>query len=283
MTRLAFSVCLLLCSMPCMADESRTGFVFGQWEGPELQVFVTRPPGLTPDRPVIFVMHGMRRNAEEYRDQWHEQALAHNFLLLVPEFSLEDFPASRHYNLGNVVDEKGRKTDPATWSFNAIEKIFDDARQRFGMAAESYSLYGHSAGSQFVHRFLMFVPDARVARVVAANAGWYTLPDFSVEFPYGLKGSAVTPRRLVRALDTPLTILLGDQDTDPNEENLRRTPEALVQGPHRLARGYYFFASGRLNAKKLDAMIRWKLAVVEGVAHDNSRIAQVAVQFLLPE
>ena len=52
----------------------------------------------------------------------------------------------------------------------AIEPLFDHARARFGMEADAYSIYGHSAGAQFVHRFLFHVPDARVARAVAANA-----------------------------------------------------------------------------------------------------------------
>ena len=37
-----------------------------------------------------------------------------------------------------------------------------------GNRSERYHLYGHSAGAQFVHRFLYFMPDARVAKAVAA-------------------------------------------------------------------------------------------------------------------
>ena len=53
-------------------------FKFDGWDGPELRVFVSRSPGLAADRPVVFVMHGMRRNADDYRNQWHELALEHD-------------------------------------------------------------------------------------------------------------------------------------------------------------------------------------------------------------
>ena len=270
--------------MPAFADNAaKVKFEFSGWEGPELRVFATRPPALTPERPVVFVMHGMGRNADEYRDQWHQLALKHRFLLIVPEFSEKDFPGTDAYNIGNVSDEDGNPVPPGLWSFSAIEPLFDEVRSRFGMTAEAYSIYGHSAGSQFVHRFLFHVPDARVARAVAANAGWYTLPDFSIEYPYGLGGSAVTPEGLKQALSLPLTVLLGDRDTDPAHESLRRTPEALLQGEHRMARGFYFFDSGRKAALRESVEFNWHLATVLGADHDNRLMAAEAARFLLPQ
>jgi pimeloyl-ACP methyl ester carboxylesterase len=227
------------------------------------------------------VMHGMSRNADDYRDQWHELAIKHNFLLIVPEFSAEKFPGGRGYNLGNVYDYDDEKIDPSLWSFSAIEGIFSEAKHRFSMDAGNYALYGHSAGSQFVHRFLLHFPEARVSRVVLANAGWYTLPDFEVDYPYGLKDSAITQGSLESFLARDLTVLLGDQDNNPNEEGLRKTKEARKQGRHRLARGHNFFATGKITATKQNLPIGWRIAVVHGVAHDNSKMAPAAIQFLL--
>ena len=38
-------------------------------------------------------------------------------------------------------------------------------------------MFGHSAGGQFVHRFVQFKPNSRVNYAISANAGWYTVPD----------------------------------------------------------------------------------------------------------
>ncbi|MGK2927717.1 MAG: hypothetical protein ACSLE2_19045 [Lysobacterales bacterium] len=250
--------------------------------GVEQKVHLARPVGLAADRPIVFVMHGVQRNADEYRDQWYDLAEEHGFLVVVPEFSDDDFPGAEGYNYGNVYDETGAIRPRSTWAFEAIEPIFDDVRRRYGMTAEGYSIYGHSAGSQFVHRFLMHVPEARVARVVAANAGWYTMPDFSIDFPYGLRGSAVGREELGRALQLPVTVLLGDADTDPQHPSLRRTPEALAQGAHRFARGQAFFATARVAAADLQVPFGWRLATVPGADHDNIKMAPAAVPYLLP-
>ena len=188
----------LVCAEP--VEAARIQYLFKSWDGPVLRVFATRPAGLAADRPVVFVMHGTGRNADEYRDQWHDLAEQYNFLLLVPEFSDADFPGSESYNLGNVFDDDGKTNPRSEWSYSAIEKIFDDARSRFGMSAGNYSIYGHSAGAQFVHRFIFHVPDARVDQIVAANAGWYTMPDFNVAFPYGLQGAVVDRSDLKKSL-----------------------------------------------------------------------------------
>src|SRR5262245_22792811 len=52
-----------------------------------ITVWYYAPAKLQANSPVVFVMHGMGRNASQYRDQWIEHAEKHNFLLIAPEFS----------------------------------------------------------------------------------------------------------------------------------------------------------------------------------------------------
>lgn len=266
---------------PGSAPAAKIRYTFDGWAGPPLRVYASRPAGLDADRPVVFVMHGTKRNADTYRDQWHDLAMEHDFLLVVPEFSESDFPDSNGYNLGYVLDGNGNIRAKSRWSYSAIEKLFDDARRRFGMRAARYAIYGHSAGSQFVHRFIFHVPQARVSRAVAANAGWYMMPDYGVAAPYGLGGSQVTPDMAAAAMALPVTVLLGDRDTDPEHPSLRRTPEAMAQGPHRLARGERFFETARAWSEAAGAAFNWRLEYVPGADHDNVLMAPAAVPFLL--
>jgi len=249
--------------------------------GLQQKVYLTRPAGLTADRPIVFVMHGKSRNAEAYRDQWHELAKEHNFLLVVPEFSDRLFPGSAAYDLGNVFDSSGKPLPKAAWSFSTIEPIFDEVRRRYQMSARGYALYGHAAGAQFVHRFLFQVPNARVTRVVAANADWYTMPAFNVTFPYGLRDSTVSSANLAAALQLPMTLLLGEADADPQATDLLQTPEAMAQGPHRLARGQAFFDAGADAAGRLGVPFGWQLLTVPGADHDNRLMAPAAWPLLL--
>ena len=280
---LAFLLFAPLLSGAGPTDAAQVRILFDSWAGPSLRVFITRPAGLAADRPVVFVMHGVQRNAEEYRNQWHELALQYDFLLVVPEFTQQDFPGAEGYNFGNVFDESGAAVPEAYWSFSAIEPLFDDIRRRYSLTAPGYALYGHSAGAQFVHRFLFHVPEARVTQIVAANAGWYTMPDFDIGFPYGLNDSAVGREQLARALQLPVTILLGDRDTDAAHPSLRRTPEALAQGGDRFARGFSFFDAARAAADQLGVPFEWHLSTVRGAGHDNRLMAPAAVAYLLAD
>jgi hypothetical protein len=182
-----------------------------------------------------------------------------------------------------MFDEQKRPVPREQWSFSYIEPVFDAAKKATGNRSATYSLYGHSAGAQFVHRFMVFVPEARVDRAVAANAGWWTLPDLAVDFPYGLRGTSLDEAALKAAFGRPLVVLLGTHDTDPDHVNLRRTPEALAQGPHRFARGRYFFEAGRSRAKELGAQFGWQLATAPGVAHSDKGMAVFAVRQLFPQ
>lgn len=264
---------------------SKEDFEFSDWQGPALRVFVSKPGDLPANLPiqlpVVMVMHGVRRNADEYRDQWHDLAAQHGFLLAVPCFSQEDFPGGGAYNLGNTVTPDGQPVSPELWSFAALEPLFDQLRERYNLSTDRYALYGHSAGAQYVHRFLLHQPQARVSRYVSANAGWYTLADLSQAFPYGLSGSQVSKEQLMAAVQLPVTILLGDRDIDTTDPNLRHTPEADAQGLTRLARGFSFFESARVAATELGVPFNWHIATVLGVAHSNTLMAPAAIPYLL--
>lgn len=255
-------------------------YVFAGWDGPDLPVWYQLPDKVTAETPVVFVMHGVNRDADRYRDEWADLARRHGFIVIVPKFSRSDFPGSRGYNTGYFIEEDGVSRPRSLWSFAAIEPLFDDVRARFGTRAARYTIYGHSAGAQFVHRFVLFMPEARIDQAIAANAGWYTMPDLATPFPYGLSGAPVDERALSAALGQRVTVLLGTADTDRSDPNLRKTPEADAQGPHRFARGQRFFEQGQKAATLRGTPFAWKLVTVPDVSHSNGRMAEAAAPLI---
>lgn len=247
----------------------------------QVKVWYYVPPGLGANAPVVLVMPGAKRDGADYIEDWKPHARARHFLLVVPEYSQEQFPLDEGYIYGNTVDKAGKPVPRDEWSFSMIEPIFDAVRARTGNRSERYAIYGHSAGAQFVQRFLYFVPRARVSHAVAANAGWYTLPDLTVAFPYGLKGTPVTADDLRHALGLPLTILLGTADTNSKDRVLRHTPDADAQGAFRFARGKYFFARSAELARSQGSAFGWRLATAPGIGHSDPGMAPFALDALL--
>jgi poly(3-hydroxybutyrate) depolymerase len=259
-------------------------FTFTAWDGPPLPVYFHAPAHVTPATPIIFVMHGQARNGDEYRDQWSELAARYGFLLLVPTFGNRDFPGFDSYNYGNVLAPDGTRRPAGVWAFTAIERLFDHVKATAGLTAPTYFIYGHSAGAQFVHRLFFFLPDARAARVITANAGAYMLPDFKVAHPYGLGSSGVTTADLKTALTRPVLVLLGEADIDPNHRPMPRTPEANAQGLHRFSRGLNYFRLATEQTVRLAVPFGWKIATVPDVAHSNTLMApHAAAHFFGPK
>lgn len=255
-------------------------FVFDGWAGEPLKVFYAVPPTFGPDTPIVFVLHGAQRDAFVYRNQWIEPARAAGCLVICPQFDKDHFPKEADFSQGRVLGDSNGFTPRERWSFSAIEPLFDHVVGRFLSHRKTYRLFGHSAGSQFVHRFLFLSPRARAERVVMANAGWYTLPDPGQAWPYGLKGLPPAEVDLAAAFDRDLVVLLGDADTDPNHASLRHSPEADAQGLHRFARGHFFFRACQARAKALGVPFNWRLAYVPGADHQNLLMAPEAARIL---
>jgi len=247
----------------------------------EIVVWTYRPARLTADAPVLFVLHGAARNGRSYRDAWIEPAERHGALVLAPEFGKTSFPTAREYEVGNMRDRERRPLPPDRWSFAIIEALFDRIREELGIVRAGYLLFGHSAGAQFVHRLLTFVPDCRAEAVVAANSGCYTLLDETERFPYGLGGMPVGDVALRRLLGRKLAILLGEDDADPDAPLLLKTPEAQRQGAHRLARGRTYYNHARELAARLGVPFAWRLVTLPGVGRSHRRVTPEAARLLL--
>ena len=72
----------------------------------------------------------------------------------------------------------------SVWALTAIERLFDIVRDELGLNRPNYDIVGFSGGAQFVHRLVLFLPEARFRRAVAASAGRYAFPSWSEKFPY---------------------------------------------------------------------------------------------------
>ncbi len=255
-------------------------------QGKPLTVHVFRPIQFNSTTGRLwFVMHGTGRDAERYLQTAAPVAERHQVLLLVLEFSRNDYPTGDAYTLGVVthgrVDahaaDEGRWRSPLETPYMEIERTFSAVREALQNQQPGYFLFGHSAGAQFVHRLLTFVRCPRVLSAVAANAGWYTLPTLAKSwppFPYSLRGAArefQDPRQLLAA---PLTVMLGTKDTRSTKEDshLRASASAMAQGSHRLQRGITYYEVGLQAARHQNMPLAWKLQWVSGAEHEAAEV-----------
>ncbi len=141
----------------------RSRFAFNGWSGPAIPVWAYVPANIDPtSAPIMFLMHGAKRDSRRYLEEWVDEADLKGFIIVAPQFEKSNWRGS-YYNRGAVLERSsGELRDRSLWSFSAIEPIFDTIVAQLGSNQESYTLYGHSAGSQFIHRFMFLHPNARV-------------------------------------------------------------------------------------------------------------------------
>jgi pimeloyl-ACP methyl ester carboxylesterase len=258
-----------------------------------ISIFYYKPATFTPGSRVLIVVPGAGRNAWDYRDAWVDAAEKHGVLILSPSYSEEHYPDFWSYNLaGMITDVKVNQSaaptvtfnlnsNPDDWIFDDFDRIFREVKEHLELEASTYDLFGHSAGGQVIHRLALFHPDNMADRMLAANSGWYTVPTFHDEYPYGLANGTSTTEQIAKAFAAGLVIFLGELD-DRNETrgDLVSTPEVNVQGISRIERGKYFYNTAMETAEELDLELNWKLEIVPGVGHDFRRMSEAAAEYL---
>jgi len=266
------------CNMKLIVDESTlvlnevnlsTGsgvfLIEGSNSNPPIKIYYHQPKNFTKDSKVLMAIPGAGRNGNSYRDAWIEESEKYGVLILSPMFKEGDYPFEA-YHLGGLIESSNLNrsvqfsdssnvatldestfeftlnTDPNDWLFNEFDRIFDLVVESTRSNQTTYDLFGHSAGGQILHRLALFSNTTKANHIIAANSGFYTLPDFDTKMPFGMQDMLIDTIALKTAFSKKLTILIGQLDNE-NETGgtLLRSPTVDQQGNHRLARGRYFY------------------------------------------
>lgn len=248
------------------------------WPGRLLVLRSARPRCLTPRTALVFAHHGVGRNGDDYRDYWLDQVDAHDLMVIAPEFPTDRFPGVAWYNFGNRVAADGNVTPREAWTYSIDQRLFADLRAQGLTAQSEYGIFGHSAGSQFVHRMISLGFRDHVRLAVAANAGTYAFPDPEIAWPYGLGGTGIGD--LAPLFAFPLLVMAGTSDTDTSSPNFPKEPAALAQGSNRFTRAQTYHARAHEIAASLGVACQWRFDAVEGVNHDGCRMTKAAAPLL---
>jgi pimeloyl-ACP methyl ester carboxylesterase len=243
--------------------------------GEPLRLHTYRPPTFA-DGPLLLVFHGVKRNAEDYRNFAIHMAERFRAIVVTPEFDSVRFSSAR-YQRGGVI--RGGKAAPRdAWTYAMVPGIVDFVRGREGRKDMPYYLIGHSAGGQFLVRMAAFLPGA-ATRIVAANPGSDLFPTRDQPFGYGFGGlpEELCSTPVLKAyLAAPLTLYLGTDDIHPRP-SFDDSPEAMAQGRHRLERGRNCYAFAKALADSNGWPFGWRKVETPGIGHD------AAYMFSAPE
>ncbi|PQB05732.1 hypothetical protein [Aureitalea marina] len=257
-------------------------YAYKNSERKSIKVWTYKPESWNEKDKIVFVMHGGGRNAYDYLNTWVELADENNLLIVAPEFENKfSTYTTNDYQEGNLFTFFGSKNPKSEWAYTVVENIFDHIKSVNKITNEQYDIFGHSAGGQFVHRMVMLMPESRIGTAIAANAGFYTLPEENLAFPYGLKKVDIKLDTHVKAGHKKrLIILLGEQDNDPSLGTFRTTELAMEQGVHRLERGTNFFITNKKLSEQKNWVFNWAIDTVKNTGHDYKKMSETSIKWI---
>lgn len=246
-----------------------------------IKIHFFRPINWKDGDKIFIFFHGSDRGAKARIKGLKKDAAEKNILLICPEFTKEKYPGNRYYSYGNIMYGKNylKSVPKDEWTINAVNRIIDDVKNKTGAKKSKIIFFGHSAGGQFMHRYLLFSEKIKADLVIAANSGFYTMPDENENFPYGIKNVPVTEKSLKKAFEQNVIIMIGEKDIERKKISMR--PEkADAQGLNRMERGKKFFSESKEKAAKIHAKFNWKFVMVPKVGHTGNSMARYAFKFI---
>lgn len=274
----------LLIALPSVAT-AETRFV----RDPHGDHFFFLPNGTA--RGILVIAHGTRgkdetaqQTAKAYLNNWTDFSESHGIALIVPVFDDDRF-GNTGGGYGGYRGLFGKHVPADDFVIGLVTSYQAD----LGLPPEPFLLYGHSAGGQFVVRFLVRHPD-RVRRAVASAPGRYSYPAGLAPWPYGaglltrtITWSDGTMQSVdVRgALDNyakaagKIHVIVGSQDTAPQPQR------PLHDGTNRIELAESWVAAMNDVAMRFGAAGRANLSIVPGIGHNSRALAPHAQNFIL--
>jgi pimeloyl-ACP methyl ester carboxylesterase len=211
-----------------------------------------------PGQRAIVVIHGISRNAAELTCRFASHPGFCDATIIAPVFDRQRF--GKYQQL--LADRPG-----AVAADEALLALLGSLAEELQLPAGPVGLFGFSGGAQMAHRFAMVHPGT-VHRLCLASAGWYTMPQDTLPWPYGTGEGSPLADTSPRYLTIPTTVIVGERDTRI-DSSVRQ--DALIlqhQGPHRLARARAWVDAMQHRARQEDLPPQACLFTLPDVSHD---------------
>jgi len=271
-------------------------------------------------KQLVIYIHGARRNGLDYYE-WGEKAVkaANNnpeTLFIAPQFTSEKdlqdhnhdashvFWTNNNWRIGDEsVSSKKRMMEDSFSSFALVDSMIARVcNKKLFPKLKKIIIIGHSAGGQFVSRYVGITPMPNVLKkynfsFIVMNPSSYLYlddrrpftvnsalsfarpdstgcPSFNV-YPRGMENlnpyaSQINTETIKsQFLTREVVFLLGEKDINMNDSSLDKSCEGNLQGRFRLERGQFFYQYLQLFADKKKIH---KLEVVPNVAHDGDKM-----------
>lgn len=271
-------------------------------------------------KQLVIYIHGARRNGLDYYE-WGEKAVkaannTYETLFIAPQFTSEKdlqdhnhdashvFWTNNNWRIGDEsVSSKKRMMEDSFSSFALVDSMI--ARvcdKKLFPKLKKIIIIGHSAGGQFVSRYVGITPMPNVLKkynfsFIVMNPSTYMYlddrrpvktetgltfikpdtsgcPNFN-DYPRGME--KLNPYALKvgvemikqQFLNRDIRFILGEKDVNVNDSSLDKSCEGNMQGGFRLERGQFFYEYLQLysNKKKIH-----QIEVVPDVAHDGDKM-----------
>ncbi len=245
-----------------------------------LDYFLFIPDRSETPEAVMVSVHGLARNAAENMFRFARLAEAYNVCLIVPHFGRDVYRRFQTLSPG----KQGATADAA------LNEVLVDVDKRFGIDTHKISLFGFSGGGQFAHRYILCNP-GRVERAVLMAPGWFTMPDSSAPYPYGLAESERLGEHqidLPGLLETPLLVMVGAADTRRSKSLNKERQIDAVQGRTRLARAKNWVKMMNHTARSQGLPENVNLHIIDDAGHNFTRnmsqhaLGELTMNFLFP-
>lgn len=276
----------------------------GKHQNDSITIFYHKPINFTRSSKILMVVPGAGRNGDSYRDSWIQTSEKHSVLVLSPSYPEKNYNYG-DYHLGGIIKDlnlskgvsfkKGTNqvhidesviefnvdANKGNWIFNDFDRIFELVKNSTNSNQKKYDMFGHSAGGQILHRFVLFQPNSKADRILASNAGTYTLPNSETFYPFGIENITIPKKQLKKSFRKELVLFLGELDNNlETRGRMLRSKTADKQGTSRIDRGRNFYAFSKKLSKKSKMKFKWELEIVPNVGHNQKKMAEAAAKFL---
>jgi len=253
---------------------------FAYWDKPDVEIFYLTPKKIDINTQILFVIHGNNRNAEDYISAWIPFIENKNIIVVAPKFDKKNF---RYFFLLESATSSGEINKNSDEYINkSISLFFNFFKSKYSLDTNKYKMFGHSAGAQFTHRYMLLSDDRRISNAVIANAGWYTFLN-GENFPYGIKNTPIdiSNDHIKWFMSNKASLLIGNNDTKLN--NVNSSKGAMRQGITRVDRANTYFKSLVNISDNNNIPFRWSFKVIDGVSHDYTKMTTEAAKILLQD